>query len=756
MRIHRIKLHHYRGVLDSEVSFATDGVTIVEGSNEVGKTSLTEALDLILKYPDGSKDKAIKAIRPAGNDVGTEVEVEISTGPYHFVYFKRWHRQTQTTLRVSTPRPEQLAGRDAHARVNEILDETLDNQLWAALSLKQGGALARTGFAVPSLGAALDLAAGADIVDDDGDALWDRIQAERDRYWTATGQPKVERTSATSELAEAQRIVADLESKISQLDDEVLRVAQLDAAAAALTEARDKAKEQVGELVEREKDVNRLRTDLERLEAQSNAAASERDRWIAAREQRDKEVALVAEHSSTLADREAQAKISEPQRLANLKDLEATTTALEEARTAERTAKDALDRAIRTRDYLREKIECEQIGERYARVVEAQARLDAAEQVLETARVDGRLVTAIENATIECVKAEAEATAGAATVAVTALRDVNLEINGEGLPLPDGSTHEDTVTDSIELVVADTLRLSVRAGRDAQVRTREMQTARDALDALCIEGGVRNVEEARVALATREDANRRRTEAAAAIDRDLRDLTPEVLLNKLERLRQRIRDYEASEPAVPDGPRDLDEATELVHTRERAFDAAREHLSRLDASAARTSEALTQAEIDRAGLTAQIEQARSALRQSEASLNTARNDCSDEDLRARVAECEQQFRDTHAGLTAASVALAAEDPVSVMARLENARAVMARAQQEYDANRQDHRDLRGHLEREGLHGWAAQLDEAITTASHLQREYERLEERGTCSQAVIRHIRNASHSSDKPIRRAVS
>ena len=49
MRIHRIKLENYRGVAATEIRFLTDGVTIVEGPNEVGKTSLVEAIDLILK-----------------------------------------------------------------------------------------------------------------------------------------------------------------------------------------------------------------------------------------------------------------------------------------------------------------------------------------------------------------------------------------------------------------------------------------------------------------------------------------------------------------------------------------------------------------------------------------------------------------------------------------------------------------------------------------------------------------------------------
>jgi len=54
VRIHRIQLHNYRGIIDAEVEFPDEGVTIIEGDNEVGKTSLSEAIDLVLAERDDS------------------------------------------------------------------------------------------------------------------------------------------------------------------------------------------------------------------------------------------------------------------------------------------------------------------------------------------------------------------------------------------------------------------------------------------------------------------------------------------------------------------------------------------------------------------------------------------------------------------------------------------------------------------------------------------------------------------------------
>jgi hypothetical protein len=179
VRIHRIRLRNYRGVTDVEVQFAEHGVTIVEGANEAGKTSLLEALDFLIRTLDSSTAQAIKAVQPSGRDVGAEVEAEISSGPYRFVYRKRWHRQRETTLEVVAPRREQWVGREAHERVEAILAETLDAALWSALRLKQGATLAQPGLDVPSLGRALDAAAGGDLAGDREDGPRSRERSRR-------------------------------------------------------------------------------------------------------------------------------------------------------------------------------------------------------------------------------------------------------------------------------------------------------------------------------------------------------------------------------------------------------------------------------------------------------------------------------------------------------------------------------------------------------------------------------------------------
>ena len=141
MKIRRLKISNFRGVPHADVSFRPTGVTVVEGPNEIGKSSLAEGIGLIRAFPDSSRSKAVTDVKPVGVDAGPEIELEVTTGLYHFVYVKRFLKKPMTTLHVHAPKAEQWSGREAHDRAEAIFEETLDPQLWDALQMTQGQSL---------------------------------------------------------------------------------------------------------------------------------------------------------------------------------------------------------------------------------------------------------------------------------------------------------------------------------------------------------------------------------------------------------------------------------------------------------------------------------------------------------------------------------------------------------------------------------------------------------------------------------------
>ena len=108
MKLHRLTLTNFRGVAHREVEFPDRGVVVVSGPNETGKSSMLEALDLLLESKDRSTKKDVKQVKPTHADVGSEVTAEISAGAYRFVYRKRFHKRPETELTITAPRREQL------------------------------------------------------------------------------------------------------------------------------------------------------------------------------------------------------------------------------------------------------------------------------------------------------------------------------------------------------------------------------------------------------------------------------------------------------------------------------------------------------------------------------------------------------------------------------------------------------------------------------------------------------------------------
>ena len=97
MKLLTLTLENWRGVSSSHIEF-DNAVTLIEGPNEVGKSSLVEALRMLFREKSGSKKKDVQAVQPVGQDVGSSVAAEVRCGDYHFHYSKTYNRKAGTCL----------------------------------------------------------------------------------------------------------------------------------------------------------------------------------------------------------------------------------------------------------------------------------------------------------------------------------------------------------------------------------------------------------------------------------------------------------------------------------------------------------------------------------------------------------------------------------------------------------------------------------------------------------------------------------
>ena len=733
MRIHRIELRNFRGVAHSAVSFPDAGVTIIEGDNEVGKTSLFDGLQLLLDERDSSTKTKVRDIQPVGADIGPEVTVELSTGRYRFTCSKRWLRRPETTLTISEPRREQLTGRAAHERLQTILADTLDADLWKALRLEQGADLAQPDFGVPSLGRALDLAAGSHQTGDREDALWERIVAERDLYWSATGRPKAERTALAAGLTAAEHDLAEADTAIAELDAYTEELARLSVEAGHLAGRQAGLARAATELDARLATVTALRTEVRELQARHQAAVAEEAQVAGLAGRRVELTARVAAAADALAAAQSAAEIATPARQAAE---QRHADAAHSRATADKVLQAALARHRRAaddEDHRRQEIEVAQLTERRARVVAERAALAAAEALVAATAVTPELLARIEAAHLEVARAEEAAGAAAATATARALVRTELQIDGERVVLEPGETTDVALTTTAELVVPDQVAFTIRPGADAQARAERVAAAHAELADLCRAGRVAHLAEARIAAGARTEAERVRRDSAARIREDLRDLTLEALASKVERLAARVTAYATERPAVPALPADHAAAQAEAAVAERELTLAQNALARADRDLAHALAALSDTRIAGAGAAASLQAAAAVLAQDTAALEAARAHQPDEELHAGLEAAVTATAAADREVAGRLVLLAAQDPEGLDERVAQAREAARHSQESIDANLTRRRELQVILDVQTERGLAGQRHQAATDRDRLAREVAAIEGRAAAA-----------------------
>ncbi|WP_345381103.1 AAA family ATPase, partial [Actinomycetospora straminea] len=527
MRLHRIRLRDFRGVHDREVALAERGVTVLQGDNEVGKTSTVAALDLLFDAADSSRRADIRAAQPAGVDAGPEVEAEVSTGPYRFVYRKRWLRRPRTELHVLEPAREQLTGADAHARVTAILDETMDRVLWRGLRVEQHTAVGQADLGgQDALTRALDRAASGtggtarpDPTADDG--LVERACEELRRYRTPSGRATGELRTAEVRLADAEVEHERCRAALEAVERDVAARDRLDADAAGVRSRRLAHAAQVAELEDR---WAGLQSRLREVETERGRAVLARERAETARERREARDVLVAAleaDAAVLARAEEARDAHDAEHTAARDERDAVraadTAAGEEAAAARRAA----DEAARDVSAARDRAELADLAERLRRVEEAESGLAAAERVLAAATVGPDDLDALEDLARDLLRAEAARDAAATRVELTAPAELTIEVDGEPVTLAPGETRSLPVAGSRAVVVPGVLDVRVRPGHDEAGRDDVVRACARALEERCAGLGVADLEAARAARRSADDAARRAAEHRAARDREV-------------------------------------------------------------------------------------------------------------------------------------------------------------------------------------------------------------------------------------------
>ncbi|MBW3560911.1 MAG: hypothetical protein KY437_00270 [Actinobacteria bacterium] len=739
MRIHRIALREVKGVRRCDVTLwdGDGGVTVVEGANEVGKSTLAEALELLLEHYDSTTRSEVRALQPVDRDAGSEIEIEVSTGPYRFTYFKRFNRDTETRLTVTEPTPESLTGREAHDRVRQILDETIDVDLWEALQVRQGADLEQAAVGHASaLVRAIDDQVSATAIGPRESQLYDRICGEYERYWTPTGRESKTLKDSAAAVEQAEDALQQLETRLSELERDIEHVGTLERripelrgqATAAARNAAEHAST-LREVEDLEQRVTRCRLAVQKAEAQRTTAA---DRLRARRDLIDE----LARAEEELGKREEEAEGGEERTRRATQDLEAATAELHRLRAELRDAEQLADRRRRDLDHLRDLESAEQLRERQRRVTAANERRTAALTQLEDIRVDAQLLDRLREQHLAVERARASLEVGSSTLHLLAEADLDLTVDGEPLAVAAGGETTWTATEDLELQVPGIGTLTVRPGAGIEPLTRTLEDAEAGFGALLAEAGVDDLAAAERAVSRRRDAEATATSATRARTDALDGITTDELEDRITRVELRTEGYELERPADPPMATDLEEAVDLRDAADRAATATRERFEDARASEEQARGVLDEVRDAHTDRGVKLEVARERVTSLTARLDEARAQTGDDELDAQVSELDAAVEAAEQQLAAAEQQLAAADPDAVRALARNADETIAAARARLREAEDELGSLQATIEMRGGEGIAAARDAASATLAHVRDEDRSLRRRAEAARLL--------------------
>lgn len=725
MKFHRITLRDYRGIRYCEIEPREDGVTVIEGDNEVGKSSIAEALWLIFEQHDDSSSQLVKSLRPADRDAATEIEVDVSTGPYRFLYFKRFHRGPRTELKIIAPRREILAGREADNRANAILRETIDVSLWKALRSQQG---MQDSLEPPAAGqhrsllGALETAAGPLMGGEREQAVFAAAQAEYEKYFTPSGRERASgegpslprlRTAEVEAMAEVDRISA----RIAELELKAQRSAELATLLADTRRQLAQAIESRDAFAARDRERQDVARTVERLRAELQAREAEARGFLRDQEFREHTLDAVAPRRQALAEAEALVAQVGP-------ELDQQRTALKEAESAaERAglARDDAARALaRAEDLVQlsgRQLQADQMSERLARLEQLGPEVAQLEAWLAACRVDNRVVADLERLDRELVALEARRDAEAAAVEITAATATSIRIGDKEVALAEGQTRRGNVRGETVMELPGGITLLIRAGSAARESEARLREAQEALAARLQAAGAASLAEARDILSERAKAEERQKQFAAQMTNDLRDLgSSRELAEKLERERSGIaavllESGLESAPRIEEAKVQREAAAAALAERERELRAA-------DAAHREAAEQLARMEAESGARSAGAAALRAEVERAEQELARIREQQSDEALSESIAASVATRAEAEAALAQALEALASLPDVTEELRAASADAdSLARTLTEADREEAGIRALLEDAGASGLHGKLVEAEQRLVAAS---------------------------------------
>jgi len=566
-----------------------DGLNVVVGPNEMGKSTLLDALRAALFEKYSSKAQPITALQNDRNQAAPVVELafEVDDGIYRIR--KRFVKKPYAHL--FCPDGRKLEGDEAEDTLRDLLGfdepgktgakpETLG--MWNVLWVQQGqsfGALDLPDSARSNLHSALESEVGEVLGGKRGRALPGAVDKQLSELVTSTGRP---RGGYKDLIDEVETLRADLEALQARRSDLSRTLEELEAAQETLArlssgeqdqkdkEELDTARTRHGELAKLESRIEAAATDVELKKRNLEQA----ERALAERRSLKEQITTDAEAAEAAKEKLNEVREKDQELRKRVEGLRKDAKKAEYAVTE---ADEAVSMARRVLTAVQREGRIRELQERYEKAHEAEKKQRAAQQGAAAILATDENIEAIRDVAKKLETARSRLSAAATLVAFDMPSDRLSRIEVDGAALAAGQTSVEAV-EGTTITIPDYGSVSVQpAIKDRDSLISQQRDANDALKAALEECGVKSIDAAEEQLAKREkllrDAELARQEAALhAPATDDFDAGAEPLADHIASLRT-ILEGELADLGIERLPSKKEAEQALASAQEKAQDA---------------------------------------------------------------------------------------------------------------------------------------------------------------------------------------
>ena len=559
MKLRRLSVNQFkRFTVPTQLGELGDGLNLVVGPNELGKSTLLDALRAVLFERYSSRARPIVALQNDRSGAAPVVELVFEVDGSEYTLTKRFVRNAYARLRC--PDGTLLESDAAESELRNLLGfaeasnrganlESLG--MWGVLWVQQGQSFGRPDLpesALASLSAGLESEVGMVLGGRRGRELPQVIEQLRGELVTAARrQPRGEYRDALDQVSALDQRLREQQQQQQEISE---TLEQLEAAEARLRRLEDGSQDRIDqeELSEAQDQLGEVKLHDLQLEAAHSELRIRKGRLEEAEraqcERASRRAELKADQEELRQETERLEELQEREResVAALDDLrQAMTSAeaqVETAMQSESKWRGTLDRIIST-------AELNDLLGRQKDVETAQERLADAQRQAEQIQVTDESIQRIRQATEIADRANAQLRVAATRISFDIPSDRLTGIEADGAPLSDPPRTVEAV-EPVEITIPERGRILVEpaiADRDQLLRAE--REARSELHAALSEAGAQSLADAQILRDQRRDLEVTASAARQELDRLVPAGDASMLQPRIDALQRALEDFPA-------------------------------------------------------------------------------------------------------------------------------------------------------------------------------------------------------------------